>query len=88
MMNNSNVSSIVLNENIYLRISRSSTFYTKKICAFTLAEGVEDKIKNKRILILDDIFTTGTTMSKCAAVLKSNGAAEIYALALASDFKD
>ena len=55
--------------------------------AFSLVEGVKEKIKNKKILILDDIFTTGTTMSKCAEVLKSNGADEIFGLALAADFK-
>ena len=56
--------------------------------AFALAEGVEKKIEGKRILILDDIFTTGTTMSECAKILKNNGAFEIYGLALASDFKE
>ena len=56
--------------------------------AFALAEGLEEKIKGKKILILDDIFTTGTTMSECAKILKNNGAFEIYGLALASDFKD
>ena len=56
--------------------------------AFALAENAEDKIKDKKILILDDIFTTGTTMSECAKILKSAGASEIYGLALASDFKD
>lgn len=54
--------------------------------AFSLADGAEIKIRGKRILILDDIFTTGTTMSECAKLLKLNGAAEIYGLALASDF--
>ena len=56
--------------------------------AFALAEGLEEKIKGKKILILDDIFTTGTTMSECAEILKNNGAFEIYGLALASDFKE
>ena len=55
--------------------------------AFALIEVAKDNIKGKRILILDDIFTTGTTMSNCAEILKLNGAAEIYGLALASDFK-
>ena len=54
--------------------------------AFSLADGAVTKVKGKSILILDDIFTTGTTMSECAKVLKLNGAAEIYGLALASDF--
>ena len=83
-------------EQLMLRTKNTEHLYDKNLQerqheldgAFALVAGVEYKIKNKIILILDDIFTTGTTMSKCAAVLKSNGAAEIYALALASDFKD
>lgn len=53
--------------------------------AFATVEGAEVKIKGKRILILDDIVTTGATMSECAEILKSSGASEIYGLALASD---
>lgn len=54
--------------------------------AFSLVEGAEAIIKDKQILILDDIFTTGTTMSECAKVLRSGGASEIYGIALASDY--
>ena len=35
---------------------------------------------------VDDIFTTGTTVSECAKVLKSLGAEKVSVLALASDF--
>lgn len=42
-----------------------------------------EKIKNKRILLIDDIVTTGSTLSECAGVLKSAGADEIYALTVA-----
>ena len=54
--------------------------------AFSIIEGAEIKIKGKKILLLDDIFTTGTTIGECAKVLNSNGAAEIYGIALASDY--
>ena len=54
--------------------------------AFSVIEGAEAKIKGKKILLLDDIFTTGTTMGECAKVLKSAGAAEVYGIALASDY--
>ena len=43
-------------------------------------------LRGQKILIVDDIFTTGTTVSECAKVLKELGAEKISVLALASDF--
>lgn len=37
-----------------------------------------DKIKNKNILIVDDVITSGSTISECAAALKNSGADNIY----------
>lgn len=54
--------------------------------AFSLIEGAEAKIKGKQLLILDDIFTTGTTMGECAKVLRIGGTSEVYGIALASDY--
>lgn len=45
-----------------------------------------DDLRGKKLLIVDDIFTTGTTVSECAKVLKSLGAEKISVLALSSDF--
>lgn len=41
-------------------------------------------IYGKHILLVDDIFTTGTTMEECAKVLKKAGAQSVHGLALAS----
>ncbi len=43
-----------------------------------------DLIMGKRILLVDDIFTSGLTMDECAKVLKRDGAVEVRGLALAS----
>ena len=38
--------------------------------------------KVKNILIVDDVYTTGTTIEKCAKILKDAGANEIYFLTI------
>ena len=43
----------------------------------------KDLIKNKKILLLDDIFTTGSTMEEAAKTLKEAGAKEIVGMVLA-----
>lgn len=37
---------------------------------FEIKAGLEDKIKGKNVLIIDDVFTTGATLNECSAVLK------------------
>ena len=42
-------------------------------------------IKEKNIILFDDIFTTGSTVNECAKLLKKNGANKILVLTLAKD---
>lgn len=40
-------------------------------------------VKNKNIILVDDVFTTGATLNECAKILKQNGAKIIIAICLA-----
>lgn len=43
------------------------------------------KIENKKVILLDDIYTTGATTKECSKVLRQNGAKEILVLTIAKD---
>lgn len=40
-------------------------------------------IKNKQVILVDDVFTTGSTLSEVATVLKNNGVKKIWGLVIA-----
>lgn len=42
-----------------------------------------DEVQGKRILVVDDVFTTGSTVNECARVLRKAGAARIEVLTVA-----
>lgn len=44
-----------------------------------------DVIQGKRVLIVDDIYTTGNTLNECSRILKENGAEIVGILAIAKD---
>jgi len=45
--------------------------------AFDIGYNVDD-IKNKNVLLVDDVYTTGSTADSCSEVLNRNGANEVY----------
>ncbi len=51
------------------------------IGAFRVAH--EDQVKGKRLLLIDDVYTTGATIRECSRVLKRAGAKEVKAITLA-----
>lgn len=48
--------------------------------AFKITENI---VKYKVVLLVDDIYTTGSTIDACAAVLKSAGVEKVYFISLA-----
>ncbi len=54
--------------------------------AFALADDdARTAVAGRPVLLLDDIFTTGSTLAECARALKKAGAESIAAWVLASD---
>jgi len=44
-----------------------------------------EKVINKKILLFDDIYTTGSTVNECAKILKRAGAKQVGVLTIAKD---
>lgn len=55
----------------------------ERIHAQQVFQVCSEEVQGKRILLLDDIYTTGSTLRQAAKVLKSAGAIEVKSLTLA-----
>lgn len=51
--------------------------------AFTAAGRWSERLDGRRVVLVDDVLTTGATLSACARALKKAGAAKVEALVLA-----
>ena len=47
------------------------------------ASGVASLLQNDKVLLVDDVWTTGSTLRECCYILKRNGAKKVWALTLA-----
>ncbi len=55
--------------------------------AFAVPENRRSRLEGRRVLLIDDVLTTGATAEACARALKAAGAADVY-LAVAAKVKD
>ncbi|MEX2145026.1 MAG: ComF family protein [Candidatus Spechtbacterales bacterium] len=53
--------------------------------SFAVNKLLQDELKDKNVLLLDDVITTGSTISACAKTLREKGAKEVWALVIAKD---
>lgn len=56
--------------------------------AFRLNQSWKDKVKGRRIVLVDDVYTTGATAKGCARILKRAGASEVNLLCWARVVRD
>jgi ComF family protein len=51
--------------------------------AFSVPEGLEDLVFGKRLVLVDDVYTTGATVSAATSALKKAGAVDVTVLTFA-----
>ena len=51
--------------------------------AFAVAEWAKPRLTGRKIVLVDDVLTTGATLSACAKLLKRNGALTVSSITLA-----
>lgn len=57
---------------------------TERLANLSGAFGVRgDSVRGKKILLIDDVFTTGSTVHECAKMLKEKGASQVDFLTMA-----
>jgi competence protein ComFC len=52
--------------------------------AFVIEKGKEELVTEKSILLVDDVYTTGSTVDECSRVLLEAGAKEVYVVTIAA----
>jgi len=51
---------------------------------FSLNESIRESIVGKSVLLIDDVYTTGATVSECCKILKANGCQAVSVLTAAT----
>lgn len=70
-----------------MRLDRATRLTNVKR-AFAVAQGGENLLGDKIVVLIDDVVTTGATANACARALKKAGAREVRVIALARTVKE
>ena len=89
--------SMVLNKkfipNILLKTkhTKSQTFLNRNMRKINLKDSISFNkkidINGKKILIIDDVITTGVTINMCCKILLENGAKSVDVISIAKNYK-
>ncbi len=65
--------------------ARASTVDERQSNVADAFAGCDQKLRDKRVLLIDDVSTSGATLNACAAALKAAGATSVWGLVLARE---
>lgn len=76
----------VINRKLYTKSQTKLTLLERQkniLGAFAFNNSYNEKLKDKNMILLDDVVTTGATVNECIKVLREAGANKIFAVSLA-----
>ena len=76
----------VINRKLYTKSQTKLTLLERQkniLGAFAFNNSYNEKLKDKNIILLDDVITTGATVNECIKVLREAGVNKIFAVSLA-----
>ncbi|UCB43924.1 MAG: ComF family protein [Dehalococcoidales bacterium] len=65
--------------------ARTSTVEERRDNVIGVFSCRDDQLRDRKVLLIDDVATSGATLDACATVLKASGAASVWALVLARE---
>ena len=83
-LNDSEKNILVKTKNTEIQSSLNKTNRLNNIKGAFKIQNAE-KIRNKKVIIFDDIYTTGATANECAKIVKQAGVKEVSILTIAKD---